>query len=212
MKKLLNLLLLTPVIFNSCRKEIKNETSSASELQTKAASASKGLRGNADVATDWYRLQMRILLERNSALNAAKYWSYMGIGLYEAVRPGIKGSVSFSGKLYMNMPTMPEPENNQGYSWGISANAALASMVRSFFTGLTTANNASIDSLEAAYNEKLKPDIGSEVFNRSQAYGQNIAKAITDWASTDDLNTSNVGYTLPASFPGSWQSATTPPS
>jgi hypothetical protein len=136
----------------------------------------------------------------------------MGIGLYEAVRPGIKDAVSFSGKLYMNMPTMPEPENNQGYSWGISANAALASMVRSFFTGLTAANNASIDSLESVYNEKLKPDIGSEVFNRSQAYGQSICKAIRDWALTDDLNTSNVGYILPASFPGSWQSATIPPS
>ena len=208
MTKLLNLLLLTPILLISCRKEIKNETSS--ELQSKTiSSASKALRENAAVATDWYRLQARILLERNSALNASKYWSYMGIGLYEAVRPGIKGAVSFSGKLYMKMPTMPEPENNQGYSWGISANAALANMVRSFFTGLTPANNASIDSLESAYNEKLNPDMNSEVFNRSQAYGQSVAKAIEDWASTDDLNTTNVGYVLPAPFPGSWQP--TPP-
>lgn len=208
MKKLQNLLLLTSILVISCRKEIKNETSS--ELQSKAVySASKALRENASVATDWYRLQARILLERNTALNQGKYWGYMGIGLYEAVRPGIKGAVSFSGKLYMKMPTMPEPENNQGYSWGISANAALASMVRSFFTGLTTANNASIDSLEAAYNEKLKPDMNSEVFSRSQAYGQSVAKAIEDWASTDDFNATNVGYVVPAPFPGSWQP--TPP-
>ena len=204
-------LIMIVVSFCSCQKEIRNETSS--ELQSKTVPASsKALRESGAVATDWYTLQARIMLERNTALNAAKYWSYMGIGLYEAVRPGIRGAVSFSGKLYMKMPTMPEPENNQGYSWEITANAALASMVRSFFTGLTAANNASIDSLESAYNEKLKPGVSSEVFNRSQTYGQSVAEAIKNWASKDDLNTTNAGYVLPPPFPGSWQSTTTPPS
>jgi hypothetical protein len=160
------------------------------------------------IATDWYRLQTRILLERNSAFNGA-LWGYIGIGLYEAIRPGIRGAVSFSGKLYKKMPTLPEPENNQGYNWEISANAALASMVRSFFTGLTPANNISIDSLEAAWNEKLKPAQSSAVFNRSQAYGQSIATAMHNWFLTDDFNASNVGYMLPPAFPGSWQP--TPP-
>lgn len=160
------------------------------------------------IATDWYRLQTRILLERNSAFNGA-LWGYIGIGLYEAIRPGIKGAVSFSGKLYKKMPTLPKPENNQGYNWEITANAALASMVRSFFTGLTAANNTSIDSLETAWNEKLRPAQSSAVFNRSQAYGQSMATAMHDWFLTDDFNASNVGYILPPAFPGSWQP--TPP-
>ena len=95
------------------------------------------------VATDWYRLQTRILLERNSALNGL-FIGYIGIGLYEAIRPGIKGSASLSTKLYQ-MPAMPATENNEGYSWPVSANAALASMVRSFYGGLTPSNMASID-------------------------------------------------------------------
>lgn len=190
--------------FISCKKDIKNQP--LPEVQSDAVSAS---HENAAVATDWYRLQVRILLERNSALNTTVYWGYMGIGLYEAVRPGIKGALSFSGKLYKKMPTLPETENNQGYSWGISANAALASMVRSFLTGLTPANKASIDSLEAAYNEKLRPVAGSAVFDRSQAYGRSIATAMYNWSLTDDFNVTNVGYTLPAAFPGSWQP--TPP-
>ena len=211
MKKLLNVLFFTVIILISCKKEIRNETSS--DLQsTTAPVASNDSHVSAAVATDWYRLQIRILLERNSAINSAKYWSYMGVGLYEAVRHGIKNAVSFSGKLYISMPAMPEPENNKGYSWEISANAAMARMMRSFFSGLTTANNTSIDSLEEAYNEKLKPNMNSEVFNRSQAYGRSIAVAIENWASTDNFNTSNGGYSLPAPFPGSWQSTTTPPS
>ena len=208
MTKPLAILSLALLALISCKKEIKTETSSDSHSKT-VSPGSKALRESGAVTTEWYRLQMRILLERNSALNQGKFWGYMGIGLYEAVRPGIKGAVSFSGKLYMNMPTMPEPENNQGYSWEISANAAMASMVRSFFIGLTPANNASIDSLEAAYNEKSKPDMNSEVFNRSQAYGQSVAKAIEEWASTDDFNATNNGYVVPAAFPGSWEP--TPP-
>ena len=209
MKKKILLSFVILLFLFSCQKESQKDIQNEEQSKT-VASTPKALHESASVATDWYRLQIRILLERNSALNTTVYWGYMGIGLYEAVRPGIKGAVSFSTKnLYRKMPAMPEPENNQGYSWPVSANAALASMVRSFFTGLTPANIASIDSLENAYNEKLRPAQNSEVFNRSQAYGRSIATAMNSWSLTDDFNISNIGYTPPPPFPGSWQP--TPP-
>jgi hypothetical protein len=209
MKKKILLSLAILFLLVSCQKETQNGVQN--ELQSKTVSSTpKAEHESSAVATDWYRLQIRILLERNSALNTTLYWSYMGMGLYEAVRPGIKGAVSFSTvQLYKKMPAMPEPENNQGYSWPVSANAALASMVRSFFAGLTPANIASIDSLEAVYNEKLRPAQSSEVFTRSQLYGRSIATAMYNWSLADDLNISNVGFILPAPFPGSWQP--TPP-
>ncbi|MEO5682115.1 MAG: vanadium-dependent haloperoxidase [Chitinophagaceae bacterium] len=165
----------------------------------------KGGGGNEDpgrVATDWYRLQMRILLERNSAFNANAFMGYIGIGLYESVRYGTKHSVSFSTRLYQ-MPAMPIKENNNGYNWQLSANAAMAAMLRSFYQGLTPANLASIDSLENAYNEILKPAAASEVFARSQAFGKSIAAAVYNWYLTDNINVSNAGY-VPPVFPGSW--------
>jgi hypothetical protein len=207
-KKILFSLAILFLLF-SCQKETQRDAGNEPQSKT-VSSTPKAEHESSAVATDWYRLQIRILLERNSALNTSLYWSYIGMGLYEAVRPGIKGAVSFSAaQLYKKVPAMPEPENNQGYSWPVSANAALASMVRSFFTGLTPANKTSIDSLEAAYNEKLRPGQNSEVFNRSQSYGRSIATAMYNWSLTDDLNTSNIGYTPPAPFPGSWQP--TPP-
>jgi hypothetical protein len=106
------------------------------------------------------------------------------------------------------MPEMPAKENNNGYHYAVSANAAMAAMLRSFNTGLTTANRASIDSLENAYNQKLQPDAGSASFKRSQAFGRSIATAIHDWYLTDNLNLSNAGYT-PLGTPGSW--VPTPP-
>lgn len=158
------------------------------------------------VATEWYRLQLRILLERNSSLNSV-YFGYIGIGLYEAVRNMEEDASSFSVHLNQ-MPAMPAKEKNKKYNWEVSANAALASLVRSYYTGLSPANNTSIDSLEAAFNAILKPNASSEVFKRSQDFGRSIAKAVYDWSLTDGFNPSNAGY-VPPVFPGAWEP--TPP-
>lgn len=166
----------------------------------------RGLSESADVATDWYKLQIRILLERNTALNGA-YMGYIGIGLYEAIRPGIRNSISLSNKLYQ-MPQMPAKENNKDYNWVASANAAMASLVRSYYAGLTPANMTSIDSLENAYNQKVQAQTSNDVFDRSQAFGRSIATAVFNWSATDGFNPSNAGY-VPPVFPGAWEP--TPP-
>jgi hypothetical protein len=160
--------------------------------------------GDADVAIDWYKMQLKLLLERNSTLNGA-FFGYLGIGLYESVCPGIKNAKSLSSVLYQ-MPNMPQKEN-AGYNWKISANAAMAALLKSFNSGLTSANIASIDSLENAYNEKLKPDNGS-VFERSKAFGKSVAAAVYTWSLTDNFNPSNAGYVYPV-FDGGW--VPTPP-
>ena len=193
--------------FVGCKKDLKSPEPAPLTNDYSEGAANKNQHESADVAFDWYKLQLRILLERNSAFNGV-YFGYIGIGLYESVRYGIKNSVSLSTKLYQ-MPAMPAKENNNGYHWPISANAAMASMVRSFYKGLTTANLASIDSLENAYNQKLTPAEGSESFRRSQSFGRSIATAIHNWYLTDNFNASNAGYVLPPAFPGSW--VPTPP-
>jgi hypothetical protein len=201
MKKLTSLLVIIAGLFfsNGCNKiDLRDFTKHHHDDDEKGA--------DAQVALDWYKLQLRILLERNSSLNGA-YFGYIGIGLYESVRHGTEHSVSLSTKLYQ-MPAMPAKENNKKYNWQASANAALAKMVRSYFTGLTPANLASIDSLENAYNDKLKPKAGTEKFNRSQAFGRSIATAIYNWSLTDNINPGNTGY-VPPVFPGAW--VPTPP-
>ncbi len=156
---------------------------------------------DARVAIDWYRLQLGLLLERNSTLYGP-HVAYIGIGLYESVQPGIRNAVSLSGKLYQ-MPAMPSIEKNKGYDWQVSANAALASLIRYFNIGLTPANQVTIDSLENAYNQKLMNGAGSEKFMRSQAFGRSVATAVHNWSLTDNFNPSNAGY-VPPVFPGAW--------
>jgi hypothetical protein len=164
----------------------------------------------AKVVYDWYKLIIRIQLRTSPApivIKNNRDFGYIGVGLYEAVRPGIKKSVSLSSILYQ-MPSMPEPETHENYLWSASANAALASMFRQFFVGLTDANKASIDSLENAYINRFKSITSDAVINRSQAYGRSVATAIYNWSTTDNFNLSSTGYVLPV-FPGSW--VPTPP-
>ncbi|WP_152616824.1 vanadium-dependent haloperoxidase [Flavihumibacter solisilvae] len=165
---------------------------------------------SATVLYDWYRLGMQMQLYNTTPppppLNSRSY-GYIGVGLYEAVRPGIKGSVSLSTRL-LEMPAMPEPEWYQVYSWSASANAAMASLFRQFLPALTDANKASIDSLENAYNERFKLSLSDQIISNSQAFGRAVASRIFDWSTTDNFTLSAEGYVIPV-FPGSWEP--TPP-
>jgi len=196
LSKLFVIILALAVIISSCKKTDYRKTASIqSDVNLNDAS----------VALDWYKLQLKLLLERNSTLNGA-FFGYLGIGLYESVQPGIKNAKSLSSVLYQ-MPQMPQKQNNEGYNWKISANAAMASLLKSFNSGLTSANLATIDSLENAYYQKLKPGNGT-VFERSKAFGQSVAAAVRAWSLTDNFNPSNAGYVYPV-FDGGW--VPTPP-
>lgn len=161
---------------------------------------------SAHIVTEWYNLEMQMLLQKNSLMTGDSY-AYIGIGLYESVRHGVENSVSLSTQLYQ-MPTMPNIENYQRYNWQVSANAVMAALLRSFNTGLTSANLASIDSLENMYNQILEPACGTPTYNRSRAFGKNVAAAIYTWSLSDNINKSNVGY-VPPVFYGAW--VPTPP-
>lgn len=165
---------------------------------------------SADVVYDWYKLISRIQRNTNPGpvvLLNFRNFGFIGVGLYEAVQPGIKGAKSLSSKLYQ-MPAMPEAEKNKHYLWSASANAALPSMFKQLLVGLTDADKASIDSLEKAYNDRFRLHVPEAVITRSQSFGRSIADAIYNWSTTDNFNLSSVGYTLPV-CPSCW--VPTPP-
>jgi hypothetical protein len=200
------LLAATSLFMVSCEKDIFDDDSTDDG----------GTRGNASrassaVATDWYALQLQMIINANPPINTIllnRAWGYIGIGLYESVRPGIKNSVSLSQRLYQ-MPPMPEKEKNNGYSWEVTANAALAKLISSFYpAAVISSNQQRIDSLETCYNDSLRPGVESAVFLRSQAFGRAIADAVIAWSQTDNSNLTNAGY-VPPVFPGAWEP--TPP-
>jgi hypothetical protein len=167
---------------------------------------------NADVVYAWYKFIARVQQPASPQpvviLNNRNF-AFIGVGLYEAVRPGGKGSTSLSSWLYQ-MPSMPEADLSKRYLWSESANAALASMFKMFLVNLTDANKASIDSMETANYNRFSAGTPDVVLARSQAFGRAIAEAIYNWSTTDNFNLSSVGYVPPPVTPASW--IPTPPS
>ncbi len=170
----------------------------------------KNSQESATVVYDWYKLMASTQLRANPqpvTLQNIRNFAYVGVGLYETVRPGIKGAVSLSTRLYQ-MPAMPQPDAHREYLWGAAANAALASMFKQLLAGLSEADRARIDSMENAYNNRFRLSTSDEVINRSQAFGRSVATAVYNWSATEDFNLSSQGYDLPQG-PGAW--VPTPP-
>lgn len=167
-------------------------------------------KDDATVATDWYKLQLRMILQASPAksnLATIRLFAYSGISLFEASRFEILGSKSLQSQLYQ-MPVIPLPEKEKKYSWVIAANAALANITRDIFPAPSAANSASIDSLEKIYVDKYTGSDGVDVVSRSEAFGDSVASAIFTWAKSDLFNHANDPYTPPV-FPGAW--VPTPP-
>jgi hypothetical protein len=85
------------LLFGSCQKNI-NEAPATQSTQQDALFGLK--KYDAAVATDWYKMQMRLLLHKNSTLANGVLLGYVGIGLYEAVKDINPNAISFSEKLY----------------------------------------------------------------------------------------------------------------
>ncbi|HVG41629.1 MAG TPA: hypothetical protein VM888_08460, partial [Chitinophagaceae bacterium] len=134
----------------------------------------KATEENADVVYQWYRfvakLQQLTSPQPVTILHNRNF-GYIGVGLYESVQPGIKNARSLATVLHL-MPTMPQPDLTKNYLWSASANAALASMFKQFLTGLSDANRVSIDSMEAANNNRFKLTTSDDILLRSQAFGR----------------------------------------
>jgi hypothetical protein len=117
-------------------------------------------------------MQLRLIRTNPTFLGGLppqRYYCYTGIALYESVVPGMPGYRSLSGQL-TSLPDMPETHHGYKYYWPACANATMAAMTRSFFTGATPASKASVDSLETALNEDFKQETSDESLQRSAGF------------------------------------------
>ncbi len=202
-KGLLYLPIIAFALLTSCQKDVNPQPG---EETTSSREDFRVIQSNdASVATDWYNLQLSMILKANPALSPLavnRMFGYMGISLFEAARFTVSNSISLSGQIN-EMPVMPTPEPRKKYSWEASANAAMANIIRDMFPALTTANHASIDSLEKVYNDKVIASDGADVLARSQEFGDSVASKIFAWSKTDMFNHIGDPYTPPVG-PGLW--------
>jgi hypothetical protein len=194
------------VLVDSCKKydNISQSLKSTASSPKAQNAIPKPSAESADVVYQWYTF-MTDLQRYSSQTNpiiAMRYFSYIGIGLFESVQPGIDGGSSFGPKL-VEMPAMPKPDHSKEYLWSASANAALASLFKLFIANLSAANKVSIDSNELANYNKLKLTTPEDILKRSEAFGRSIATAIWDWSATDNFSVASTTY-IQLNEPWAW--------
>jgi len=185
----------------------------ASPLSAYAATAAKPSPAadfEADVATAWFDLMLRLIRQTPgySPPVASRAIGCAGLGLYEAIVPGMPGHRSLAGVL-TDLPRLPADGRNPAYHWPSVANGALAAMMRGQFPTAPAELQTAIDALEAT----LDADVPSGLRTRSIERGYSVAAAIGDWAKDDG---GHEGYlrNFPTSYdpptgPGLW--VPTPP-
>ena len=210
-------ILISVLVLFSCQKQIDKESSIQDESQAAARAQDQGhlkqtKTFDATGPMKWHDLQLRLLwydtrtyagnpyLEAPTAfatygLHGNRFFAYLGIGLYESVAPGMPSYQSLSGQLNQ-MPTMPSTEPGKEYHWAASANAALHFLTKNFYTRGLATNLAAIDSLYNALKAEYQHQTDATVFDRSDAFGNEVAKRIFEWSKNDGAS-AVCNYTIP---------------
>jgi hypothetical protein len=158
------------------------------------------------VPVAWFDLAYDLVRDEGlSPPLAARIFAYLGVGLYEALVPGMPDYQSLAGQLN-GLPPLPPPADH-AYHWPAVANSALAATMHHFLTDGASA--AQIAALESQYAGEFRAALPPGVWQRSLARGQAIGAAIRLWAESDGIeNNASCGYSLPEGD-GVW--ASTPP-
>ncbi|MBK8953969.1 MAG: vanadium-dependent haloperoxidase [Saprospiraceae bacterium] len=164
----------------------------------------------ADVALQWVTLQ-RELVKTTPGFTppvAARAYGYAALALYESVVPGIKENVSYAGLIQnFNASGLPAVEANQQYDWGLSANAAMAYMMKNLFKTTSAANQLAIDQLEQSFIAQSS-ETDQTIIDRSVDFGKKVAEAVYNYSKTDNQDEAYLNnfpdYTVP-DIPGKWE-------
>ncbi len=164
---------------------------------------------SSDVVKEWLEVQTSMLFVQTGnpfGFNPSRYMAYCGVGLYEAVLPGMPAYQTLHGQL-TDMPAMPIVEPGAEYHWPTSAHAVLATLTENFFSTVTDAyNETAVVGLKNELSEQYRAEVGDAVFERSFTFGEEVANRIFEWSKTDKAAWPT-SYTIPQGN-GIWHSET----
>lgn len=191
MKKILILSITLIVLIVGCSKDTVINNTSTNPSPTATTMDSK-------YADDWVKTVYRIMSDQQpNPQKCSRIFSYIGVGMYEAVRNGIPFSRSLSGQL-LEMPAMPEIQADSIYDWPTVLAATSSRISLRTFDTLFTGSITLVNDLYNTQYEERKAIVGQEVADRSAAYGYSVADKIVEWASTDKyIETRTMVYVIP---------------
>ncbi len=188
LKSMLLLITLAVVFFVGCKKD----TTTQEVVDIPAT------KYDAAVPLAWFKLAIAMVrvTPGNTGPVQSRTFGYLGLAVYESVVPGMSANQSIQSQLN-GLPPLAKTLSNKIYYYQVSANAALANMMRHMFGNASAAQNFTIDSLENAFNTVFKVGLPIADFDSSVHYGQNISNAIYNWSTTDGGDKAYLSVTSP---------------
>ena len=137
-------------------------------------------------------------VERASPPVVSRVLAYSAVALYEGLVPGSPTLRTLAGQLN-GLERLPEPERGKTYDWPIVAVAAETTVLGTLYAeGFSSTKVAIAELAHAHIAARTAQGVSRTVRERSEAYGAQLGKAITEWAATDGfLDTRGRPYTLP---------------
>lgn len=151
---------------------------------------------------DWMELTLKLTKESAGYTPpvAARMFGYVGLALFESVRPGIPKGLSMAGQVSgLEASNLPEIDPNLEYHWPLVGNAALSQIVNACYAPATEQNKFLISSLQQKHNEYYRNKIQDDIIKRSTEYGIAVANAIVNYANSDGQQ-----FCYQSNFPASY--------
>jgi len=136
---------------------------------------------------------------------ASRIYAYATVAGYEAIIHQNKKYQTLAGQLH-GLTAFPQPDTTKEYCYPLAATEAMLKVGRTFIF--------SEDDLDKFYDGEMKrfkdANIPSDVFERSIAFGDSVAKHVVKWSSKDNYKQSRTfpKYSIEKN-PATWQP--TPP-
>jgi hypothetical protein len=142
-------------------------------------------RLSARVPSAWFDLSLDLVRSASgfSPPVAARAFAYAGLTLYEAVVPGMDRHRSL-GRLLTGLKGLPQLRDER-YDWEVTANAALASILRSLIPTAGAAELGALAELEDGFERRLSGRVSPRVVARSKRRGRQVAAKIFAWSQGD---------------------------
>jgi hypothetical protein len=151
------------------------------------------------------RLNDVVIYEIFSPPVASRIYGYASLSAYEALRWTDTSYPSLAAQLH-GFPVMPVPEPGKSYAYTVSAVKALFDIT----LRLTFTKDSSRVTMEALLKELKDQGIDEDTYARSIAFGEAVANAVWQRASTDNYKeTRGMPRYTPSGQPGKWKN--TPP-
>ncbi|MDQ3142195.1 MAG: vanadium-dependent haloperoxidase [Bacteroidota bacterium] len=164
-------------IFNACNKN--NDNDKTGDTKDLVADYS------AEAQLEWNKIFLDI--ERYAAGYrpgpAPRALALMGFACYEACITGMPDYNSIKSR-YAGL-TIPNVEAGKTYHWPTVVHSIYSTMIPKFFPEIKAEVKPRVLGLISNLNQKYLDETGSELFNRSQAFGEIVGNAVWAWSTTD---------------------------